>query len=213
MIDLISGKLTYEALVEDANHESGHANVATYLGVGPLQQGIELYPAGRTVAGVPQPCYGRAFVCQKDGPGPRKETEMSIQVLIAGQLAQFRLHSAFADRGWKLDLDITVRSFEIRLDAWEEDNRAIHKYLQEIPEHERGCTYSRLYEETKKIVDNQLPAIRQVSQELLQQYSPRGDVMRLSGTRIIEIFNGLNNTQTSVISDCSKLGRLDAQWA
>ena len=207
MIDLVDGRLSHEALVEDANHESGHAIAAVRLGIGPLPQGIELYPSGELCAKTSQVIYGRAFTCQKTqgSPGPRVETENSIQVLVAGPLAQFRLHTAFKGFGWELDSDIPARSFEIRLDGWAQDLSAVRMYLEDIPECERAETYKRLLEGTKNMVECQLSAIKKVAQELLRNYSPQVNIVRLSGKRIVEVFNQINNTQTCVISDCSSL--------
>ncbi len=191
--------------MEDANHESGHAIAAVCLGIGPLPQGIELYPCGQLFPKTSQVIYGRAFTCLKTqgSSGPRVETENSIQVLLAGPLAQFRLHTAFKRLGWELDSDIPTRSFEIRLDGWAQDLSAARMYLEEIPECEKADTYKRLLEGTKNMVERQLSAINKVAQELLCQYSPQVNIVRLSGKRIVEVFNQINNNQACVISDCS----------
>ena len=207
MIDLVDGRLSPKALVEDANHESGHAIAAVRLGIGPLTRGIELYPCGELFPSSSHVIYGSAFTCQKaqGSPGPRVESENSIQVLLAGPLAQFRLHTAFRRLGWELNSDIPTRSFEIRLDGWAQDLSAVNKYLEEIPERERAETHRRLLEATKNMVEHQLSAINNVAQELLCQYSPQVNIVRLNGERIVEVFNQINNTQARVISDCSSL--------
>ena len=207
MIELINGRLSPQALIEDANHESGHAVAAICLGIGPMPQGIELYPCGRPGLDKAQVVYGCAFTCSKEvgPPGARVEVENSIQMLLAGVLAQFRLHKAYERLGWELDTDIPTRSHEIRLDAWELDLARSRGYLREIPESERADTYARLLSLTKSMVEHQLTVIVRVAQELLSQYLPDAERVSMDGSRIVEIFNEINQTEFRVIEDCSSL--------
>lgn len=207
LIELINGRLSNEALVENANHESGHAVASVCLGIGPLPQGIELYPCGKRGSNIFQVVYGTAFTCMKrqGSSGPRIEAENSIQVLLAGPLAQFRLHKAYESIGWELDMDIPTRSFEIRLDGWQLDLTTVRAYLHEIPESERADTYARLLADTKGIVEQQLAVIVRVAEELSCQCLPHVDKVALRGSRIVEIFNESNHTQSCVIQDCSSL--------